>query len=424
MSLELVEYGEGVLFSPISKSEIQRLSKIWKYRLGLKDLPLQLSISNGKEQISASGVAGFINIDGIDIEIKPKFLQDTRNEQWRGLLWNILALTENYSNNIFGVAGVERIDENTSFLDVMGWTFLNSIQESLAGGMPRGYVEREGFFNEIKGSIDYNKIESIIKNPFIFPCKYDEYNENIPINRLLKWAGGFLSENVSSFRLSYMIRDYSSLINASGIPPGPIEADNIILPTQFSQLQTALSIAKMLLKQENLHHTNKSNIKSFGFLWKSYEVYENFLKKILSISVKYINPNYRLSSQYTILVGSRYFNTTKDIFERPDFKIKDNNDIIYILDAKYKLGNNPKPEDLNQIIVACQVEKCLHGILLFPNSDGVETYHKTWKINSDGYPKYVSGIYLNLENMSIAKGEYKLAQEVAKELKKLLDIDN
>lgn len=421
MNLKLVEYGEAVDLSSLSNLEVQRLSTIWKNRLGLQDLPFKLSISGDKEQIRALDVAGFINIDGVDIEIKPKFLQDTtRDEEWRKLLWNILALTENYSNNIFGVAGVERANENTSFLDVMGWTFLNSIRESLAEGMPRGYVEREGFFSDIRGSIDYTKINSILEKPFLFPCKYDEYNEDIPINRLLKWAGNFLSEKVHSFGLSHMIRDSSSLINTCPIPPGPIEADNIVLPIQFSQLQTALSIAKMLLRQEDLSHNNNKDLKSFGFLWKSHKVYEDFLKKILAISIKYINSNYSLVSQSSILIGNKHFNATENLFEKPDFKIKSGEDIIYILDAKYKLGNNPKPEDLNQVIVACQVEKCLHGILLFPNSNGVDTYHKTWKINSNGYPKYVSGIYLNLENMSVLRGEYKLAREVSEELKKII----
>lgn len=418
MNIKLTEYGEAVGFSSVSLSELEKLSKIWKQRLGLKDNPFNLLIVDNQTQLRAIGVAGFINVDGVDIEIKPKFLQETEDEKWRKLLWNILALTENYSNNIFGVAGVERGDENANFLDVMGWVFLNSLKESLTEGMPRGYVEKEAVFNEIKGNIDYTKIKSILEKPFSFPCKYDEYDEDIALNRLLKWAGIFLSEKVNSFFLSHMIRDYTSQIHASSLPPGPIEADNIVLPSQFFQLQSALSISKMLLKQEDFHHKNNRNLKSFGFLWKSHKVYEDFLKKVLSISIKHIHPNYNLVSQYSIIVGEKYVGATENIFEKPDFKIKKDKDIIFILDAKYKLRNNPKPEDFNQIIVACKVGKCLYGILLFPSSQG-KTFHKTWKINSVGYPKYISSIYLNLEIMAEYKGEYTLAYEIADELKKI-----
>lgn len=418
MSIKLVEYGNAEEYSPITSSEIERSSKEWKHRLGLENSPFNISISDNKEKIRAIGIAGFINIGGIDIEIKPKFLQNTKDEEWRKLLWNILALTENYSNNIFGTSGVTQAYENTNFLDVMGWAFLNSIKESTAEGLPRGYIEKEGFFKEIKGSIDYTKIKYILEKSFLFPCKYDEYDEDIPVNRLLKWAGLFLSERVNSFNLSYMIQESTTFISASSIPPGPIEAENIALPIQFTHMQTALSIAKLLLKQENLYHKS-SDLKSFGFLWKSYQVYEDFLHKVLRISIKYISPSMNLESQYQITVAHNYRHGDRHITEQPDFKIKDGNDIVYVLDAKYKTGNTPKPEDLNQIIVACKIEECLHGILLFPGTNENGTHHRTWKINSEGFPKYVSSIYLNLEKMSEQKGEYALAKEIAEELKKI-----
>lgn len=415
MSIKLVEYGNAEEYSPISSLEIERSSKEWKNRLGLEYLPFSLSISDNKEKIRAIGIAGFININGTDIEIRPKFLQTAKDEEWRKLLWNILALTENYSNNIFGKSGVEQAYENTNFLDIMGWAFLNSTKESIAEGMPRGYVEKEGFYREIKGSINYTKIKYILEKPFLFPCKYDEYNEDIPVNRLLKWAGLFLSERVKSFHLSYMIRESTSLMSVNSIPPGPIEAENITLPVQFNYMQPALSIAKLLLKQENLYHRSNT-LTSFGFLWKSYQVYEDFLHKVLSISIRHLGSNTNLEAQYQITVAHNHKDGIRDLTEKPDFKIKDGNDIIYILDAKYKIGNTPKPEDLNQIIVACKIEKCMHGILLFPSNNEKGTYHRTWKISSKGFPKYISSIHLNLEKMSEARGEYKLAKEIANEL--------
>ncbi len=418
MSIKLVEYGESKDYFPISSLELEKSSKEWKKRLGLKDLPFALSIEDGEERVKASGIAGFINIDGVDIEVKPKFLEATEVTEWRKLLWNILALTENYSNNIFGKSGVQVDQENSNFLDVLGWAYLNSIKESIVEGLPRGYTEKEGYFSEIRGNIDYTKIKSILERPFLFPCKYDEYDEDISLNRLLKWAGLFLVQRVKSFRLSHMILESVTLINASSIPPGPIEAENITLPIQFSHAETALAIAKLLLKQKNFYHKSNEQ-KSFGFLWKSHQVYEDFVHKLLALSIKYLGTNLQLESQYNIIVASGHMYARTQIIEKPDFIIKDGNETVYVLDAKYKTGNKPKPEDINQIIVACKIEECLHGILIFPSNDFSGTYHKTWKVNSTGFPKYISSLYLNLEKMSISRGEYELAKEISEELRKI-----
>jgi len=398
---------------------IERDAEEWKARLGLKELPLQVLRQGGENKLKALGVAGFINIGGVDIEIKPKFLDEIENEGWRRLLWNMLSLTDNYSNNIYGKFGIEEDDEEHNFLDVMGWTFLNSIRESISEGLPRGYVEKEGYFSEIRGSIDYSRIKSILERPFVFPCRYDEYNEDIPLNRLLKWAGIFLSERVKSFRLSNMLAESTQLIGANNEPPGPIEAENLILPAQFNHAEVALNVAKILLKQGNYQHKS-SELKSFGFLWKSHQVYEDFLFEILRIAFYDLSPNFRLQKQCRLSVGLPHNNTTThNLIGKPDFIVKENDTTVYILDAKYKTGTNPKASDINQIIVACKMDNCLHGILLFPSNHTNGTYHKTWKINSIGYPKYVSSLYVNLERMSQSNGEYTLAQEIINEINEI-----
>lgn len=423
--MELIEYGSFEDWPLPSSKHVNQSSIQWKQRLGLREEPFRLSIKNNQTIIRAIGVTGFINIDGVDIEIKPKFLATSASEKWRKILWNILLFIENSSKNIFSEASIKETSDADNFLDLLGWIFLNSMQEASTEGFPRGYIEGTGYHTEIKGNIDYSKISSILERPFVFPCKYDIYSEDINVNRLLKWAGQFLSERTKSFKLSNLILESIQHIQADGSrPPGLIEAENIILPVQFHYAEIALKIAKMLLKQESLYFKS-SSMKSFGFLWNSHDVYENFLHKILMISASLFESKHHLKRHEKTSIASPHIGTSQFINQYPDYKIKKNNETIFILDAKYKKNKILKnlqhglagSEDVNQVIVACNMDKCLHGVLLFPSGDIHGTYHQTWEVNNEGYPKYISNIYINLEEMYLPNGHYILARKIFNELK-------
>ena len=423
MNLKLIEYGSAVDTNNLNLKDLSYISKKWKNELELNNEPFSIIVENGNHKIRAQGITGFINIDNVDIEIKPKFLTQNSSNKWRKLLWNILLAIDDYSKNIFDKAGVDSSLESDTFLDIMGWVFLNSLESSSIEGYPRGYQDNEGFFYEIKGSIDYSKISTIISKPLYFPCKYDTYSEDIPINRLLKWGALFLSKNVKSNMLATRLIDISySIKTESSIPPGILEAENIFLPPQFQYIEDALSIAKKLLKQESLHYKS-SSIKSFGFLWKSYDIYEKFIGRLLDIAINSSNQNLKLEIQSKIEVAKPYKKTRQVINQFPDFKIKRDNETLFILDAKYKnnsyLKNNthglPTSSDINQVIIACQIERAKHGILIYPSNDTYGTYHQTWKVNySDSL--YISTLYVNLEKMSHSQGEYILAKEIMNEL--------
>lgn len=419
-----MEYGTYEIWPSSSTSELENNSNIWKEKLGLKQEPFHLVIRNNQVNVRAIGITGFVNVNGIDIEIKPKFLASTSSDKWRKLLWNILLFVENSSNSIFGEHSVQESEDNSHFLDLLGWVFLNSIQATSLEGFPRGYVEQRDFCTELRGRIDYSKIVTVLQNPFVFPCIYDEYSEDIIVNRLLKWAGTFLSTQVKSTHLSNMILYNIQHIQADGSqPPSVVEAEHIVLPAQYHYAEPALKIAKMLLRNKSLHY-EQGAFSSSGFLWKSHDVYENFIHNILIMTMSFFGNRMILHREAITNVALPFIYTSQGINEYPDFKIKEGNSSIFILDAKYKMNNLRRElvyglsntEDINQIIVACKIEKCLHGILIYPSENGRDTHHQTWKINDDGFPKYVSNLYLNLEVMAELGGPQSLSKQMFEQL--------
>lgn len=429
MNISLVEYGDYEVWRLPSTLELEKNSNAWKEKLGLRQSPFHIAIRNNQKTIRAIGVTGFVRVNNVDIEIKPKFLASTTNDQWRKMLWNILLFVESSSDSLFGEHSVNEIDEDSHFLDLLGWIFLSSIKIASLEGFPRGYVERRESTREIRGSIDYSQITAFLQKPFTFPCIYDEYSEDIAVNRLLKWAGALLSHQVKSSRLSNLILDNLQHLEANiGVIPGIVEVEHIALPAQYNYIEPALKIAKILLRNKSLHF-EQGLFSSSGFLWKSHQVYEDFLHKILLMSTRHFANRFTLQREKVTTVANPFIYTLQKIDEYPDFKIKDGNDVICILDAKYKKNNMRRAniyglantEDINQIIVACKIEKCLHGVLIFPSENGQDSHHQTWRINDEGFPKYISNLYLNIEVMATKGGAAQLAKQMFDQLTILLD---
>jgi len=428
LNISLVEYGDYEVWPLPSTLELEKSSNVWKEKLGLRQSPLQIAIRNNQKSIRAVGVTGFVCVNGVDIEIKPKFLATATNDKWRKMLWNILLFVESSSDSLFGEHSVDETDEDSHFLDLLGWVFLSSIKIASLEGFPRGYVERRESSREIKGSIDYSQITAFMQKPFTFPCIYDEYSEDISVNRLLKWAGTLLSHQVKSSRLSNLILDNLQHIAAnSGIVPGIVEAEHITLPAQYNYVESALKIAKMLLRNKSLHF-EQGLFNNSGFLWKSHQVYEDLLHKILLMSMRYFGNRYTLQREKATIVANPFYCTTQKIDEYPDFKMKHGNEVVCILDAKYKRNNVRRSnayglantEDINQIIVACKIEKCLHGVLVYPSENGQDSHHQTWRINDEGFPKYISNLYLNIEVMGEREGAKRLSKQMFDQVEILL----
>ena len=87
MNVEVTEYGSSVALS-IDSTEAEAISKasdLWRQRLKLKERPFRIYQSGpGQFNLEARGVAGFIRVGSITLEIAPKFLnRDYVGPNWR-----------------------------------------------------------------------------------------------------------------------------------------------------------------------------------------------------------------------------------------------------------------------------------------------------------------------------------------------------
>lgn len=395
-------------------SEIVNVSNVWKKKLGLPYNPFDLTLKNTTISLRAKGITGFISICGINIEIVPKFLRYNScvdDNRWKIAITRILMLI-NQSNN-FDNRMVSASKSSYSISDLLGERFYISVKNGIERGLPRTYIEIEDSIEYFKGRFNYKKYTETLIRKDVIPCIYEEYSLDCNINRLLRWAASELAYRVSNNQLSKNLTDiYNYMHEVSILKNYNFDVKNIKLPTSYNYLQEALDIAMILLESKGIE-PNQGNFKVRGFLWKSADVYEKFIKLIIHRVCKQVN-GWKFTDKAIELASP--IDNNLYIKTYPDIRIKNGNDTICVLDAKYKVWSlKPKNEDIYQVICGARVSNCKVGGLIYPSTD-INNQVKSWNIKEDGNPEKLTVLFVDINEVAEDSGLDKIVTNLKNEI--------
>lgn len=412
MLLSLTEYGAATKGRWPSSflSALREESQKWKIVLGLREQPFLIEyVDRGVHSIRARGIAGFLNVEDTAIEVRPKFLSNASDHSWRRALWQILTVVEDepYLEAASTAAIVENED---SFSDLLGWILLDSVRLARLEGLPRGYSEERGALSVLRGRIDLSRIVDMISRPYVVPCVYDNFSENIPLNRLIRWASSQLALMVNSPRLGRLLTDEADgFAGIDSLPPGIVEAERISLPVQYQHLDPALHVSRLLLRRQSLQHA-EDEFRAPGFLWKSSEVFELFVGHLLQRVIE-DEPSWRVESSQQLLAFNP--NSRRRIPTRPDYRVVTDRGAVTVLDAKYKVwrkNQRPMVQDVYQVMAAGRINNCPIVFLVYPLADNAEPKPLTWSIVGAGQPNRLAAVFIDLSIMALEDGERILVQ--------------
>lgn len=416
----LVEYGAAVDFDgdeDLAHRLVQE-GEAWKTKLGLQYSPLEVTSYRGKISVRARDVSGFLRVGETELEIAPKFLdgESIATGEWRLALWRILTAIDN--EPVLAQSTLADDDPSRSLPDLMARTFLASVVAGRQAGMPRGYAEQHGRLAVLRGRLDPAHTADLVLRPWAIDCVYDEYVEDIPVNRLLRWAAQALAADVLSGRLHRVLLEQVSAMSDVGIvPPGILEAERIVLPPQHRELEPAVEIARLLLRGRNLvHRQGRYDVQ--GFLWKSSEVFETFVFRLMRRVARSIG-GLRVTKE-SIKLGVPVAGTAVYTFStEPDVRVSDSSGTTkLILDAKYKnwTSNVPGRNDRYQVITGGWASECEHVGLVYPAPSGIRRGPMRWTLSGASVPLDLAAVFVNLPEMAKASGERQLAEELRDDL--------
>lgn len=395
--MEIIEYGQAVTIEidPLTAQEIIDCSEFWRRQLKIKDQPFRLTkLVDGKYNIEARGVAGFIRIKNITLEIAPKFLnRKTAGQSWRTAMWRFLA----YGRGIEAfsqTSGNHSVEEGIS--DVLADMFLTSLNGASTKGYALGYKQMNLNSSFLSGRLDSKKYSRLIPVTGKIGIIANQLTNNIPTNRLLKWAGNELARTVESPARRKRLQLWANeLPNVPSIAP---LSEQVPSSThQYPHLVNAIEIAKLLLDDREIGYADGAQ-KLPGFLWDSDDLFERATRRLLTEACRPLGFN--VSKRNHSLAKVTVSDSEKMTHTTPDIDVWKGEKSVFIADAKYKnISKHPANEDFYQILAAGRVRAVPAVALLYP-STGTGITERKYEPIGNGSPDTVLVTTIGLESFT------------------------
>lgn len=407
--MEIVEYGQAVTIEidHLTAQQIIDSSELWRRQLKLKEQPFRLTKVGGeKYTLETRGVAGFIRVKNITLEIAPKFLnRNTAGHNWRTAMWRFLA----YGRGIEALSqtsGHHGVEEGIS--DVLADMFLTSLRGASTRGYALGYRQKNLNSSFLSGRLDSKKYSKILPVTGRIGIVATRLTNDIPTNRLLKWAGNELARTVESPERRKRLQLWADeLPNVSAIAPF---VEQVPSPThQYPHLVHAIEIAKLLLEDREVGYSEGVQ-KLPGFLWDSDDLFERATRRLLTEACRPLG--YNVSKRNHALAKTTVSGIEKITHTTPDIDVWNGEKSVFIADSKYKnISNNPSNEDFYQILAAGRVRSVPVVALLYP-STGAGINEREYKPIGYGSPAIVLVTTIGLESFSTRNQIRMLRDEV------------
>jgi 5-methylcytosine-specific restriction enzyme subunit McrC len=296
-------------------------------RTGIVELSRKVS---GEFVIKADSKVGFISVQGVQVNVAPRFP-----------IYNIfyfLGLLEEMKLDSEKV----QISESNDFLTVLFQSFIHSVTSSTRKGLISGYVNREDSLQVLRGRIDFSR--QLKKNPgnyFPFEVTFDDFIEDVPENQILKKAllislkYGLQNRNLRN-QAQNLLFNFKDVSDISGVPAWNESRLN-------SHYWNALRLAELIISGNGFHEST-GDIQINGFSIDMYKVFEDFVAKQLAERINGSDDLVATQKSLLLDVGGIYR-------EKPDLIWYRQGKPFQVLDTKYKQpeGETQQKDSLNDL---------------------------------------------------------------------------
>lgn len=408
--MELVENAPAV---PVELSASQAVSIAntsthWRKKLRLREDPIRVTVGpNGLHLVEARGVAGFIRVGEVTLEVAPKFInRDTAGAGWRAAMWRFLA----YGHGIQALSDAAgSASKEEGIADVLADMFMASLKGAAARGYPVGYRTSAFSTPFLRGRLNPKEYAKLLPPTGRLRVLAPALTTDTPTNRLLKWAGNELAATVEEpQRRQQLINWLGELPGVSSAAPS---ARAVPLPRRHHPyLVHAVEIATLLLDDWEAGYESGELLLP-GFLWDSENLFERAARRLAgeacrSLSLSVVKAPHPLAELQSTEIDARLDTT-------PDITIQAGASPVLLMDAKYKvLGDHPKNADIYQVLAGGRVAGVDSVALLYPAGDNSLTT-RSYRPFGQGPPSLVSTVTIGLSSFSSRLAVRSLRDEFA-----------
>ena len=296
-------------------------------RTGIVELSRKVS---GEFVIKADSKVGFISVQGVQVNVAPRFP-----------IYNIfyfLGLLEEMKLDSERV----QISESNDFLTVLFQSFIHSVASSTRKGLISGYVNREDSLQVIRGRIDFSRqVKRSPGNYFPFEVTFDDFVDDVPENQILKKAlrislkYGLQNRSLRN-QAQNLLFNFKDVSEISQVPTWNKSRLN-------SHYWNALRLAELIISGNGFHETT-GDIQINGFSIDMYKVFEDFVAKQLAERINSSDDLVATQRSLSLDIGGIYR-------EKPDVIWYRKGKPFQVLDTKYKQpeGETQQRDSLNDL---------------------------------------------------------------------------
>ena len=347
-------------------------------RSGIVDLSRKVS---GEFIIKADSKIGFISVQGVQINVTPRFP-----------IYNIFYFLGLLDELKLDNEKVE-ISESDDFLTILFQSFIHSVASTTRKGLISGYVNREDSLQVLRGRIDFS--QQFKKNPgsyFPFQVSFDDFVEDIPENQILKKALHIsLKYGLQNRKLrnqaQNLLFNFKDVTDVNQVPAWNASRLNI-------HYWNALRLAELIISGNGFHEY-AGDIQISGFSIDMYKVFEDFVAKQLEERINGLNDEVVTQKSLPLDMGGIYR-------EKPDVIWYRDGKPFQVMDTKYKQPEGDTQQrdslsDLRQVISYASLLGLKEAHLIY----GVAGNARSIETRQEGITIHTHGLDLGLPPLEI-----------------------
>jgi len=304
-------------------------------------------------------------------------------------------------------------EEDPDLLKAVAYIFEAEVSRAARQGLIRGYQARQETLTTLRGRIDIaNQIRTRQGRSFPLECAFEEYTEDIELNRVVKAAirrllqvPGLGSDVVRVLRFRHRIFD-----EVAPATYGPGAVPEVGFNRLNEHWRPAAELARLVLNEGSLRDQVGSTL-GISFTVDMNKLFERFVEKVVREEAR--RAGYQLASQQHRLLA-------EGITIIPDLILRKSGRYLAVGDAKYKeIESDKLPEaDLYQMLAYCVSLGLPSGLLIYAGN----RFSRSLAINRANIRLETAGIDLAAQPSAVLERTRTLARRLLKEAEATLNL--
>lgn len=259
--------------------------------------------------------------------------------------------------------------DERDLLRAMAWLFDAELRQGLRHGIARGYVGREEALNTVRGRIAIARQIHVRQGlPLPLECDFQEYSEDITLNRVIK-AGLRRLRILSNLDRAVALRlrrAEAAFSDVEDVDYPPANVPDVIINRLNQRWESVLRLAQLILRAESL--VDKfGRTRGLSFTVDMNKVFEKFVEEIVCDEAR--RADLQCSHQAPVKL-------TEEVEMQPDLMIVAGGHRLAVADAKY-VELEPdgwRHANLYQLLAYCVALGLPKGLLVYAAPRPVKSY--------------------------------------------------